>query len=115
MAAAGLAVSPPTAADAKAYLTGSFVFGSQTASQMAGLAIGIERYRLGDDHVSRYPALMRAITPLDVSRVAREHLTPDALSEVVVGPAAAAAAAASAATATATDAATRPVPRDVHR
>jgi zinc protease len=80
-------VSAAELADAQAYLTGSFVFGVQTAGQLAALLISIARYGLGDDYAARYPALVRAVTVADVARVARAHLDPDALCEVDVGPA----------------------------
>jgi zinc protease len=86
-------------ANAKAYLTGSFVFNLETPSQLADFLVECERFNLGPDYIERYPALLRAVTVAEVGRVARAYLDPDAAAVVVVGKAEAASRLSTAATA----------------
>jgi zinc protease len=79
-------VSAEELADAKAYLTGSFVFGYETAEQVAGNLVTLRVYGLGFDHPARYAERVNAVTAADVLRVARKHLHPDRLTIVTVGP-----------------------------
>lgn len=83
-------VSEPVGTDelqtAKSYLTGSFVFRFQTNSQIANYLIDAEVYKLGFDFLERYPRLIEEVTVDDVLRAAREHIDPDAMTLVVVGP-----------------------------
>ncbi|MHC4861043.1 MAG: M16 family metallopeptidase, partial [Planctomycetota bacterium] len=79
-------VSPEELADAKAYLTGSFVFGYETAEQVARRLIHLHRYGLGFDYPARFAERVNAITGGHVLRVARKHLHPDRLIIVTVGP-----------------------------
>jgi len=72
--------------DAKAYLTGHFVFDFQTNAQIARFLINAEIYSLGFDFIQRYPGMIQAVRVEDVSRVARKYLDPDNLTLVVVGP-----------------------------
>ncbi|MCU0725206.1 MAG: insulinase family protein [Planctomycetes bacterium] len=86
------AIRETTAADselagAKAYLLGSFVFGFETAEQVAGMLVHLHRLGLGFDWPEKYAKAVAAVTAEDVLRVAREHLHPDRLVRVVVGPA----------------------------
>lgn len=71
---------------AKAYLTGSFVFGFQRNAQIAEFLIEAEVYGLGFDFLDRYPELIRTITIEDVTRVTRKYIDPQSLTTVVVGP-----------------------------
>jgi zinc protease len=79
-------VSAQELKDAQDYLTGSFVFNLETAEQLAGQIIAIERHQLGDDYVARYPSLIRAVTVADVERAARTYIEPSALARAEVGP-----------------------------
>ncbi|MBI4863472.1 MAG: insulinase family protein [Candidatus Riflebacteria bacterium] len=79
-------VSPAELKDAKDYLTGSFVFKFETASQLASFLVDAERYQLGDDYLARYPELINEVSVADVTRVARQYLAPGAFSTVIVGP-----------------------------
>jgi zinc protease len=72
--------------DAKAYLTGHFVFDFQTNAQIARFLLNAEIYGLGFDYIQRYPRIIQAMTIEDVSRAAQKHLDPDSLTLVVVGP-----------------------------
>ncbi|MBI2944653.1 MAG: insulinase family protein [Candidatus Wallbacteria bacterium] len=77
-------------ANAKAYLTGNFVFNVETPAQLADFLIDVERFKLGFDYMEKYPSLIEGVTVDDVNRVARTYLDPDAATIVVVGPAPAA-------------------------
>ena len=59
-----------------------------STSKLAGLLAQIQFFGLGDDYIERYAERVRAVTLDDVRNAARKHLDPDALVEVVVGPAA---------------------------
>ena len=73
-------------ADAKAYLTVSFVFGYETAEQLAGALLRMQIYGLGFDYPEKHVGRVAAVTVVEVLRVAKEHLHPDKLVTVVVGP-----------------------------
>ena len=47
-----------------------------------------ERYALGFDYPKRYVEQVAAVTPEQTVAAARRHIKPDAMIEVVVGPAA---------------------------
>jgi zinc protease len=79
-------VSPEELADAKAYLTGSFVFGYETAEQVASRLVHLHRHGLGFDYPARFAERVEAVTAEEVLRVARKHLHPDKLTIVTVGP-----------------------------
>jgi len=71
--------------DVQAYLTGSFVFGFERNSNLAGYAIRARRFGLGFDFLSRYPEIVRAVTPERVLEVAQKHLHPDRMTVVSAG------------------------------
>ncbi|MEN8149243.1 MAG: pitrilysin family protein [Planctomycetota bacterium] len=73
-------------ADAKAYLTGSFVFSYETAEQLAGRLVDLHRLGLGFDYPARFAERIGAVTREDVLRVAKKHLQPTHLVTVIVGP-----------------------------
>ena len=73
--------------DAKAYLTGSFVFGFESNSQIARFLINAEVFGLGFDHVEKYPEYIELITADDITRASREHLSTEEYSVVIAGPA----------------------------
>jgi zinc protease len=72
--------------DAIDYMTGSFVFNFETNAQVAGFLIEAEIFKLGFDYLTRYPALIRAVTREDIHRAAKQYLDPDNLTVIVVGP-----------------------------
>ncbi|MEP7272416.1 MAG: pitrilysin family protein [Acidobacteriota bacterium] len=81
---------PPTAAEveaAKAYLTGSFVFEFETNSQLAEYLVNAEMFGLGFDYPSRFVSEIESVSVDDVFCAARSHIRPEALTEVIVGPA----------------------------
>jgi zinc protease len=71
---------------AKAYLKGSFALDLETNAELAGILLHIERFGLGFDYVERYGRIVEGITAADVLRVAKAHLSPEALHVVVAGP-----------------------------
>ena len=79
-------MSPEELDDAKAYLTGSFVFDYETAEQVARRLVHLHRQGLGFDYPARFAERVNAVTAEEVLRVARKHLHPDALTIVTVGP-----------------------------
>jgi zinc protease len=83
-------VDEPVTADeiqgARDYLTGSFVFDFQTNSQVAQFLIDAQTYDLGFDYPQKYPITIGAVTIEDIGRVARQHIHPDRMTMVVVGP-----------------------------
>jgi zinc protease len=74
-------------ADAKAYLTGSYVFRFETLAGLAEYMIDCERFGLRADYAQRRIEMINGITKDDVQRVAKKHIDPDNLTTVVVGPA----------------------------
>jgi zinc protease len=73
-------------ADAKAYLTGSFLLGLETNAQIAGFLLNAEIYKLGFDYPEKYRKQIESVTIADVARVAKKYIAPDALTTVIVGP-----------------------------
>ena len=71
---------------ARDYLTGSFVFEFETNAQIAQFLVSAETYGLGFDYPQRFVAEVGRLTPGDVLRAARRHISPDRLTLVVVGP-----------------------------
>lgn len=83
-----LRAEPPSEAevrDVHDYLTGSFVFGLERNASLAAFATRVKKFDLGFDYLQRYPALIRAVTPAEVHRVACQHLHPDAMMVVSAG------------------------------
>lgn len=72
--------------DAKAYLTGSFVFAFETSAQIGRFLINAENYELGFDYPQKYPDFIADISAEEIMRVAAKHLTTRDYSLVTVGP-----------------------------
>lgn len=79
-------VSVEEVQSARDYLTGNFVFDFQTNSQITEFLLEAEIYGLGFDYLEKYPELIRSVGVEDITRVARQHLDPECLTTVVVGP-----------------------------
>ena len=73
-------------AEAKRYLTDSYVFGFQTHSQLANYLLATDYYGLGYNYRQEFPRLVNKVTRADVLRVARQYLDPEHYTLVVVGP-----------------------------
>lgn len=78
-------VPPEELERAKSYLALGLPRELQTTGDIAGHVTEIELYALGDDYLARYTDRVRAVTAVDVARVAREYLHPDRMALVVVG------------------------------
>lgn len=72
-------------AAAKTYLTGSFPLRFTSSGRIASILVAMQRENLGIDYLDRRNALIEAVTPADVRRVAEEYLTPDRLTVIVAG------------------------------
>jgi zinc protease len=72
--------------DAKAYLTGSFVFGFESNAQVARFLTNARIFDLGFDYIRRYPGIISAVGASDVREAARRHLDTSRCSLVVAGP-----------------------------
>lgn len=67
------------------YLVGVFPIRFETTAAIAGALAALARYGLPEDFYDTYRDHMRAVTPRDVQRVAREHLDPGMLQLLAVG------------------------------
>ncbi len=76
-------------AGAQAYMTGSFPLTIETPGAIARQVLNVIMYDLPLDELRTYRQRANAVTPDDISRVARTYLQPDRLSIVMVGNAAA--------------------------
>lgn len=72
--------------DARDYLTGSLALGLETNDGIAGTLLGIERYGLGLDYISRYPAIIRGISAEQIVETARKYLSTEDYVLVTAGP-----------------------------
>jgi zinc protease len=70
----------------KKYLTGALPFNLVTCSEVAGMLLFIDRYRLGENYLTDYVKAVEAVTPEDVRDVARKYLHPEQLILVAAGP-----------------------------
>jgi zinc protease len=70
-------VSAQELADAKAHMIGSFPLNLTSNHELASIFTTIELFHLGLDYLERYPDLIRAVTPDDIQRVARQYVHPD--------------------------------------
>ncbi|NBZ89615.1 M16 family metallopeptidase [Stagnihabitans tardus] len=71
--------------DTKTYMTGSYPLRFDGNRRIASILVGMQMLGLAPDYPATRNARVEAVTLEDVNRVARELLTPDALSFVVVG------------------------------
>jgi hypothetical protein len=70
---------------AKSYITGSFARDLETADNVAGRAIEIERYKLPKDYYKTYLKRIEAVTAQDVQRAAQKYLQPNQMLVALVG------------------------------
>jgi zinc protease len=79
---------PPTPEEmilAKASLTRGYPRGFETAEQVAHAAAQLALYELPDTYFAEFGPKVNAVTAADVLRVAAVHLTPEALTTLIVG------------------------------
>jgi zinc protease len=72
--------------DVQANLTGSLPLSLETNEGVASTILNIERYQLGLDYLSRFPDLVREITPERIQAAACKWLDPDNLCLGIAGP-----------------------------
>jgi len=75
-------------AEAQSYYVGHFPLGLETSRGIARQAISIDLYDLGADYLKRYCDQIRRVTLKTAAGAARNHLQPDNLVTLVMGPAA---------------------------
>ncbi len=73
--------------DARDYMTGSLVLGLETNDGIASTLLGIERYGLGMDYISRYPDIIRGVSAEQIVEVSRKYLSTENYAVVTAGPA----------------------------
>jgi zinc protease len=67
-------------------LVGELEVGRESPSGVAGMVLEAELFKLGDDHLERYPREIRAVTKDDVIAIARELLPTDRYALAIAGP-----------------------------
>jgi zinc protease len=80
--------NPATAAElqeAKAYLTGSFVVGSETPGQVSGRVIAAAKYGLPSDYWDKYREHIQAVSAEQVAAAVKRHVDPETMMIVTVG------------------------------
>jgi zinc protease len=78
-------VSDKDLADAKTFLTGSFLTRISSTGRMANLLLGIQLEDLGIDYIDKRNGYIDAVTQEDIRRVAKRLLEPGKLTFVIVG------------------------------
>lgn len=73
-------------ADAKSFLVGSLALGVEGSGGLALALLNIEFHALGLDFLTRYPAIVSALTREAVREAAWSYLRPEGLTIAVAGP-----------------------------
>ena len=79
-------VEPDELRDAQSYIIGTFPYTLQTVSGVVSRLENLALFDLPDDYYDTLPGRVRAVTREELLRVAREHLHPQDLAIVAVGP-----------------------------
>ncbi len=74
--------------EAQSYYVGHFPLGLETSRGIARQAMSIDLYDLGSDYLRRYCDQIRGVTLSTAAAAARDHLQPENLVTLVMGPAA---------------------------
>ena len=74
-------------ADAKTYLTGSFVLGLDSNADIANYLIGMQIYHLGKDYLDKRNSMIMAVTKEQAKQAAKKLVDPEHLQVVMVGKA----------------------------
>ena len=72
-------------ADAKQFLTGSFVLGIDSNAEIANYLINMQIFHLGRDYLDTRNAMVEAVTKEQVARLAKKLVDPDHLLIVMIG------------------------------
>ena len=83
----GRGVTAQELAEAQSYYVGHFPLGLETPRGLSRQVISLDLYDLGGDYLRRYGSQILAVTLADAARAARDHLHPEALVTLVMGPA----------------------------
>jgi zinc protease len=75
-------------AEAQSYYVGHFPLGLETPRGLSRQVLSIDLYNLGRDYLKGYCERIRSVAPKAAAQAARNHLHPDALVTLVMGPAA---------------------------
>jgi len=75
-------------AEAQSYYVGHFPLGLETPRGLSRQVLSIDLYDLGRDYLKGYCERIRSVTPKAAAQAAQDHLHPDALVTLVMGPAA---------------------------
>jgi zinc protease len=73
-------------AEAQSYYVGHFPLGLETPRGIGSRVISMDLYDLGLDYLKGYCDQIRGVTLKSAARAAREHLQPEALVTLVMGP-----------------------------
>jgi zinc protease len=80
------AVADDDLALARDKLVGELEVGRESPSGVAGMVLEAELFQLGDDHLDRYPRVLRAVSKADVVAIASELLPIDRYGLAIAGP-----------------------------
>jgi zinc protease len=72
---------------ARTLAIGNFAMGLETSAAVLQSLVDLDIYGLPEDSLDTFRSRVRAVTPEDVARAAREHVHPDRAAIVIVGPA----------------------------
>jgi zinc protease len=75
-------------AEAQSFYVGHFPLGLETSRGLGREVLSIDLYDLGTDYLARYCDQIRGVTPKTAAAAARDHLRPEQLVTLVMGPAA---------------------------
>jgi zinc protease len=75
-------------AEAQSYYVGHFPLGLETSRGIGRQVLSMDLYDLGTDYLKSYCDQIRGVTPKTAAAAAHDHLQPDNLVTLVVGPAA---------------------------
>ena len=72
--------------DGQDYLTGNLPLQLETNEGIASTLLHMELHQLGEDYITRFPYLMRAITKEQIQAAAQKYLDPEHYALAIVGP-----------------------------
>jgi zinc protease len=75
----------PELAAVQKYLGGTFVLQNSTRGGIAGQLLFVDQQGLGDEYLRTYVEKVNAVTPAQVSEMARKHLRGDQMTIAIVG------------------------------
>jgi zinc protease len=81
-------IEPDEMEETRSYIAGVFPYTFQTISDIAKRLDTLATYGLPDDYYARYLERLAVLTREDILAMARQHLDPDHIALVAVGPAA---------------------------